>query len=158
MEVPRLGVESELQLLAYTRATKTQDPSLVCDLHHSSWQCGILNPLSRARNWTCILMDTSQVCYHWATMGTPNFILFLSLPGSRTTSIKLPLLYVKNVQIWIISRRDLCLPPAPDTLKVQALIDNGAGIFPVMYIYKESDFQSRSCHGSEAYGRESSVV
>ena len=38
MEVPRLGVESELQLLAYTTATATWDPSHVCDLHHSSRQ------------------------------------------------------------------------------------------------------------------------
>ena len=50
MEVPRLGVESELQLLAYTTATETPDPSHVCDLHHSSWQHGILNPLSEARD------------------------------------------------------------------------------------------------------------
>ena len=61
MEVPQLGVESELQLLAYTTATAMQDPSLVCDLHHSSWQCRILNPLIEARDRTCILMDTSQV-------------------------------------------------------------------------------------------------
>ena len=32
MEVPRLGVESELQLLGCTTATATQDPGLVCDL------------------------------------------------------------------------------------------------------------------------------
>ena len=40
MEVPGLGVESELQLLAYTKATATAiaDPSHVCDLHHSSQQ------------------------------------------------------------------------------------------------------------------------
>ena len=61
MEVPRLGVESEVQLLAYTTATATPDLSLVCDLYHSSWQCQILNPLSEARGRTCILMDTSQV-------------------------------------------------------------------------------------------------
>ena len=36
MEVPRLGVESELQLPAYT--TATWDPSHICDLHRSSWQ------------------------------------------------------------------------------------------------------------------------
>ena len=42
MEVPRLGVELELQLLAYTTATATQDPSHTCDLHHSSQQCWIL--------------------------------------------------------------------------------------------------------------------
>ena len=37
--VPRLRVESELQLLAYTTATATQDPSHVCDLYWSSQQC-----------------------------------------------------------------------------------------------------------------------
>ena len=50
MEVPRLGVESELQLPAYPRATATRDPSHVCSLHHSSWQRRILNPLSEARD------------------------------------------------------------------------------------------------------------
>ena len=38
MEVPRLGVELELQLLAYTTATATWDPSHIWDLHHSSRQ------------------------------------------------------------------------------------------------------------------------
>ena len=36
MEVPRLGVQSELQLPAYARAMTTPDPSHVCNLHHSS--------------------------------------------------------------------------------------------------------------------------
>ena len=36
MEVPRLRVGLELQLPAYTAATARQDPSCVCDLHHSS--------------------------------------------------------------------------------------------------------------------------
>ena len=39
VEVPRLGVKLELQLLAYTTATAMQDLSLVCDLHHSSPKC-----------------------------------------------------------------------------------------------------------------------
>jgi len=60
-EVPRLGVELELQLSAYTTATAMPDLSCICDLHHSSWQHWILNPLSKARDWTCIIMDTSQV-------------------------------------------------------------------------------------------------
>ena len=55
MEVTKLGVKSELQLLA----TATQDPSCVCNLHCSSQQCQILNPLTRARDRTHILMDTS---------------------------------------------------------------------------------------------------
>jgi len=36
MEVSRLGVESELQLLAYATATATPNPSHICDLHHSA--------------------------------------------------------------------------------------------------------------------------
>ena len=48
MEVPRVGVESELHL------RPTPQPQ----------QCQILNPLSEARNRTRILMDTSWVHYH----------------------------------------------------------------------------------------------
>ena len=36
MSVPRLGVQLELQLPAYTTTTAMWDPSLVCNLHHSS--------------------------------------------------------------------------------------------------------------------------
>ena len=42
MEVPELGVELELQLLAYDTATGTPDPSCICNLH-SLWQCWIFN-------------------------------------------------------------------------------------------------------------------
>ena len=72
MEIPRPGVKRELQLLAYDTATATWDPSHICNLHHSSWQCQILNPLSETRDWTHILMDTSQIHYHWTTTGTPD--------------------------------------------------------------------------------------
>ena len=71
MEIPRLGVELELQPLAYTTATAMWDPSCICDLHHSSQQCQILNPLSETRDQTYNLMVTSQIHYHCATMGTP---------------------------------------------------------------------------------------
>ena len=42
-------------------------------LYDSSQQCWIFNLLSKARDQTCILMDTSWVHYHWAMMGTPSF-------------------------------------------------------------------------------------
>ena len=64
MEGPRLGVEAKLLLLACATATAMPDPSRICDLYHSSLQGGILNPLSQARDQTCILMDTSQICFH----------------------------------------------------------------------------------------------
>ena len=62
MEGPRLGVELELQLLAYAKATETQDPRHICNLYHSSQQHWILNLLSEARVQTHILVDTSHVC------------------------------------------------------------------------------------------------
>ena len=58
-EASKLGVKSELKLLAYTMAT--QDPSLIWNLYHSSRQHWIVHPLSEVRDWTCILMDTSRM-------------------------------------------------------------------------------------------------
>ena len=51
MEVPSLGVESELLLLAYARAT-AKDPSRICNLHPRSRQHQSPNPLSKARDRT----------------------------------------------------------------------------------------------------------
>ena len=52
------------------RATATPDLSCVCDLHHSSWQCWILNPLSKARDRTCNPMVPSRICFCCTMMGT----------------------------------------------------------------------------------------
>ena len=60
MEVPRLGVESELQLPAYTTAIATRDLSHIYNLHLSSQQRQILNAPNEARDQTSILMDASQ--------------------------------------------------------------------------------------------------
>ena len=56
MEVPRLGIDLELQLLAYTTATATQDP-----------------PLSEAKNRTHVLMDmdTSRIHFRCTAVGAP---------------------------------------------------------------------------------------
>ena len=84
MEVPRRGIQLELQRLAYTTVTATHDPSRICDLYHSLWQCWILNSLNEARDQTHILMDTSWVCYHWTTKGTSkNNFYFIWLYGFR---------------------------------------------------------------------------
>ena len=50
MEVPRLEVESELHLPAYTTATAARNLSCICDLHGSLWPHQILNPLGKARD------------------------------------------------------------------------------------------------------------
>ena len=58
MEVPELGVESELQLRPMAATMATQDLSNIFDLCCSLWQCQILNPLSEARDRTSILTET----------------------------------------------------------------------------------------------------
>ena len=75
MEVSRLGVKLELHLLANTTATAMPDLSHAWDLHYSSQQRWIFNPLKEARDGTHVLMDTSSVLYHWAMMGTPQYSL-----------------------------------------------------------------------------------
>ena len=79
MEVPRLGIKSELQLPAYATVTATSDLSCVCNLHHSSWQRRILNPLSEARDRTCNLMLPSQIHFCYATTGNPRYYFLLAI-------------------------------------------------------------------------------
>ena len=75
MELPRLGVQSELQPPVYTTAIATWDLSLVCDLHRSSQQRQILNSLSkdrdRIRNLTA-LSQIRQPLHHDGNSGTPR--------------------------------------------------------------------------------------
>ena len=59
MKVPKLRVKLELQLLAYSTAMR--DPIHVYDLHHSSQQHQIPDPLKEDRDQTHVLMDTSQI-------------------------------------------------------------------------------------------------
>ena len=76
IEIPRLGVKSELQLPAYTTTSTTPDLSHVCDLHHSSCQCRILHPLSEARNQAWNLRVPSQIHFCCSTIWTPSFFFF----------------------------------------------------------------------------------
>ena len=66
----------ELQLLAYATTTATPDPSRICDLHDSSWQCWILNLPSEARDQTRIFMVPSWIHFCCAKMGTPPLTFF----------------------------------------------------------------------------------
>ena len=75
MEVPRLGVKLELQLLAYTIATATQDLIRVCNLHHRSRQHQILNLLSEARDQSRILMVPSRICFLSSCFELPHSLL-----------------------------------------------------------------------------------
>ena len=65
----RLAVELELQLPAHATATAMPDLSHICDLPHSSQQCQILNPLSKARGQTHNLMVPNRTRIHCAMTG-----------------------------------------------------------------------------------------
>ena len=88
MEVPKLGV------IAYATATAMPDLSCICDLHHSSWQRQVLNPLSEARDQTRILMDIGQIHFCYTTIGTLGLTLWSCLMQSLCPS---PVFY-KNSQ------------------------------------------------------------
>ena len=73
MEVPSLGVELELQLLAYATATAMHgcDLSCVCNLHYSSWQHWILNPLKGSITVHSLIVSKNRS--PWGSPGSPWF-------------------------------------------------------------------------------------
>ena len=92
MEVPRQGVESDLQVPPYTTTTATPAPSCIYDLCCSLRQCWILSPLSEpgiepATSWTL-----SQVLNLLSHNGNSNFCGFkpLSLGSLLTTTLANP--------------------------------------------------------------------
>ena len=78
-EVSRLGIKSELQLLAYALASAMPELSHIHDLCHSLQEHQILNPLSNARDQTCILLDTSQILNLLSHNGSSKSHIFDSL-------------------------------------------------------------------------------
>ena len=61
--------------LHYSHSNAGSKPCHVCDLHHSSRQCQILNPLREARYRTCNLRVPSWIRFHCSMTGTPMTIL-----------------------------------------------------------------------------------
>ena len=109
VEVPRLGVKSNLQLLDFEGATP--DLSCICDLYHSSWQCLILNPLSESRiKQTRNLMVPSQISFCWATTGTLGKEL-ISLANNREE--------LGSVNIY---KSELRFPPSQSSLKMAEVL------------------------------------
>ena len=123
MEIPRLGVELELQLQAYTAATATPNWSRICDLHHISWQYWILNPLIRPgvepmSSW--ILVGFISAVPQWELLCflinintgiSFNFLSFVFL-GSHLQHMEVPRLEVESelqLQTYTTARATLDL-------------------------------------------------
>ena len=103
---------------AYARATAMPDPSHVCGLYHSSRQCQIFNPLSKARDQTHILMDTSLIRFHCTTPGAPTrfcFIIvtiYLFICPPHCYQIGFPKLHHHTPGCWAAFMHLLWLPTA----------------------------------------------
>ena len=108
LEVPRLGVELELQLPAYTTATATREPRRICDLPHSSRQRRILTPLSQAGDQTHNLMVPRRIQFRFPTKGTsrPCFLIYLhcgqQLPKESTSQ--------EWTLVWLLSTLNSMAP------------------------------------------------
>ena len=60
--IENLGIDNIVKIKkAAAIARAESEASRVCDLHHSSWQHGILNPLNKGRDRTCNLMVPSWI-------------------------------------------------------------------------------------------------
>ena len=70
MEVPRLGVQSELQLPAYATATEMQDRATSVTYTTAHRNARSLTPLSEAKDRTQFLTATSLIRFCCATTGT----------------------------------------------------------------------------------------
>ena len=102
MEIPRLGVQPELQLPAYTTATATSDPSHICDLHHSSRKRQILNPLSEAMDGTGNLIVPSWIRLCCAMTGTPlDTFLYLTLYAKVVVTKAISEMPVRGYQAFL---------------------------------------------------------
>ena len=71
-----------------------QDPSLICELHHSPQERQNLNPLSEARDGTFNLVVTSWICFRCVMMEAPRIpfegLVFIYGYGSRLMFLQLP--------------------------------------------------------------------
>ena len=99
MEVPKLGVKLDLHLLAYAIAAATDDLSHIYDLHCSLKQCQILNLVRKARDRTCLLMDTGQFLIPLRHNG--NSMIFYVLIGQITFHYLLDIVDI-ILRDWII--------------------------------------------------------
>ena len=74
----------------------------ICKLRCSLWQHRILNPLSKVRDWTRVLMETVGFLTLWATTGTPRyddlfwFIFMLFFQSCTPWHMEVPRLGVKS--------------------------------------------------------------
>ena len=96
MEAPRLNQSCSRWPTPQPRQWRIQ---IICDLHSSSWQHQILNPVSKARDWICVLMDASQFCFPWARMET--WWPLIDLKIFLCILVCTPSLAIMKLEVWL---------------------------------------------------------
>ena len=107
--------------LAYATATAMPDPIRTCNLHHSSQQCWILNPLSKARAWTHNLMVPRQIRFCCTMTGTPTYLQLLMSPPNPALHPLEYKLYEKQYLIYLVHWM-----PRDDPVSFPAVLPFGA--------------------------------
>ena len=95
-------------------ATAMPDPSHICDLPTPELTAmPDPNPLSKARDLTCIFMGGRQICFYWASIETPHpsldNLFFLDFDDINLLVFLLPFLLPLWSPLW--SHSDLCFLP-----------------------------------------------
>ena len=130
LEVPRLAVKPELQLQYPSHSNEGSEPSL--QPTPQLRQCQIPNPLSKARDWTRILMDASWIYFCCATAGNPS-VLFLIFTFS---------LCPRHVEVPRSGTE-----PAPQQWKCQILNPLSHQRTPMVSLLNRGNYV-RLCHGA----------
>ena len=99
MEVPRLGIKLELQLLAYTTATATPASELCL---RPSRQHQIFNPLSEAgvepvSSWILVWLVAAESQWELPVLGILNVFLIITIARA---SVGLFLLHFLSIGFW----------------------------------------------------------
>ena len=93
----------------------TWDLSHVCNLPHIHGNAGSFNPSNKARDQTHIPLDTSRICFHWATTETPQVILYCILDLLNFTFLKIfDMLFRVRSCMW----NHVTLHPLPTTISL----------------------------------------
>ena len=88
MDVARLGVESELQLPAYATAMATLDPSCTCKPRCGLTQRQILHPLSKNKESTWVLTETTSGPYPPGPQQEPPILQFFKKKNVKAVTAK----------------------------------------------------------------------
>ena len=131
---------------AYATATATQDPSRVCDLHHSSRHCWILHPLSEAWDRTRNLMVPSRIHFRCTMMGTPVMSFFFFPSHFHVSELGMHLIIAVYISGSISSSKAAVQRMGPQTIS------------GISEIRKQGCFTPVVCKASCRPGREGRVA